>query len=756
MPKGHCKDLSLVALGCVAALAGSAVRAQARVTEDQDAPVLDVVMVTAERRSQDLQTTAISASVLDAATLEARNVIGLTTLQYAAPGLLISDYSSANTFNIRGIGQSQVDIDLPSGVVIYRDGVPTLTGYFQNAPYYDMAGVEVLRGPQGTFVGKSAAAGAVFIRTRDPELKEFDGDASVGVGSDGFYEGTVVLNAPLSDTWAIRFATHEEVRQGLFDQITSNPLPGGTNAGGPWTGDDNRRLFSGRLGVLWEPSEQFRAVFKLDGDHLHFGSHAVTGLDPVTGVELDLRHPIVNGHHIYVDKGVRSSLNLGYELGEGFRLNSLTGFSTVESRADWDLNAANPAPLGFRTGGQFTNYSQELNLLSPDDQPIRYVAGLFWQRYLNDVPSFPEPGFAFFNDNSNGPLLTTPWEKDERNYAGFGQIELGPSEALQVQLGARWSHYEFEQFTQLVLFAGVLDLPFNEPAGGVRQKLSEDSVDWKVNVNYELTDDHFVYGLVSRGHSPGSINITGNPETPLTGRHTSYKKMQVINYEAGWKADFIDSRLKTQLAAYYQMFDDYQAGFARTGVGLPQIETIVEIKNANTTSKIYGIELAAQGRFENLSLDLGAAWSKSELGSFGTIVDIFAPVFGGSPSVNLDGARTPFSPEWTLNGGAAYTFCLENVHSGLTVTPRLDASYRSESYSSLFRNRATLLQGVTVLNASIRLDSDPWWASLWVTNLTDREYVAAKQNVTGINGVVEGLVYAAPPRLFGVRFGRSF
>src|SRR6185369_16738831 len=95
----------------------------------------------------------------------------------------ISDYASANTFNIRGIGQAQVDIDLPSGVVIYRDGVPTLTGYFQNAPYYDIASVEVLRGPQGTFVGKSAAAGAVFIRTRDPELGSTGGDLTLGAGN---------------------------------------------------------------------------------------------------------------------------------------------------------------------------------------------------------------------------------------------------------------------------------------------------------------------------------------------------------------------------------------------------------------------------------------------------------------------------------------------------------------------------------------------------------------------------------------------
>src|SRR5258706_7410609 len=154
----------------------------ATATTDSGGTTVDTLVITAERRTENLQTAAISATVLDEKGLEAKSVIGLNSLQFAAPGVQISDFSSANTFNIRGIGQSAVPIDLPSGVVIYRDGVPTLTGYFQNAPYYDMASVEVLRGPQGTFVGKNASAGAVFIRTRDPELGDFAGEVMASAG----------------------------------------------------------------------------------------------------------------------------------------------------------------------------------------------------------------------------------------------------------------------------------------------------------------------------------------------------------------------------------------------------------------------------------------------------------------------------------------------------------------------------------------------------------------------------------------------
>ena len=720
---------------------------------------VDELIVTAERREQNLQTTAISATVLDQKLLEAKGVIGLTTLQFAAPGIQISDYSSANTFNIRGIGQSKVDIDLPSGVVIYRDGVPTLTGYFQNAPYYDLAGVEVLRGPQGTFVGKSAAAGAVFIRTRDPELGDaLTGEVQAGAGNRNYFEGTLVANMPVSDTLAVRVAMHTEHRDSLFDSLRTNPLPGGRFEGGPLFGkgaDDERHLYSFRFGVRWKPTDKLDVIFKNDYDYLDFGCHCTTGFIPTTGAEEDLDNPIVNGLHLYIDKGVRSSLNINYELGNGFLLKSLTGFSLVKTSADWDTNGSNPAVSGFISAGKFTNYSQEFDVLSPEDKRLRVVGGLFLQRYVNDIPAFPKPGFQIITDNSATPLIATPWKRNDKTIGIFSQAAYDVTDALELQVGLRWTHFEFDQFTQILLFPGLLNIPFNEPAGGVSQKLSESSVDWKVNLNYKLNDDQFLYALVSRGHTPGSINIFSNPVTPT--QHTPYKEMEVINYEGGWKSTLLNGQLHTQLALYYQTFQDYQAGFAfAAGGGIPQINTISEFKNAQTTSKIYGVEFGGQGHFDDLSVDFGMAYSKSKLGSFGLVRNIFAPVYGGPANIDLDGTTTPFAPKFSGNVGAAYTYHVDSLGSGATLTPRIDVATKSHSYAQLFHNRATRLEGVTLVNVSVRYAQGPWWGMLWATNLFDESYAGAKQNVTGETGVIAGIVYRGPPRLWGLRIGRSF
>jgi iron complex outermembrane receptor protein len=767
---------SALALSVGAALSAGAAQAATAAAEPDT-----TLVITAERRTEDLQTAAISATVLNAENLEAKNVIGLTSLQFAAPGIQISDYSSANTFNIRGIGQSQVDIDLPSGVVIYRDGVPTLTGYFQNAPYYDMAGVEVLRGPQGTFVGKSAAAGAVFIRTRDPELGHFSGEIMLGAGNYDFFEDTLVLNIPAGDKLAFRVSFHNELRDDLFDSITTNPLPGGANDGGPFFGSHRRWLYSVRVGALWQPNEHFRAVLKTDVDYLHFGSHAVTGFDPATGLDLDISNPIVNGHHLYVDKGVRSSLKLSYDFDNGFKLNALSGFSTVKTRADWDVNGDNPAPFGFRSGGKFTNYSQEINLLSPEDRRVRFVGGLFWQRYENYVPPLPPVvGFGFFLDNTLIPLLSTEWTKNETSYAAFGQVAIDITPALELQLGGREGHYQFTQFTELLLFPGLFDIPFLDPPGGVHQKYSENSFDWKVNLNWKVNDDQFLYGTLSRGHTPGSINLFPSSFTATTGEHTAYKPMEVINYEVGWKGTFLDKRLRTQVAAYYQTYSNYQANFALPVQGI-SIDSVGEFKNAKALSKIYGVELSLQGRFGDLEFDAGLALSKSEIGSFGDTTNPFCTLFanadcsvidttskyygpyGTSATIDLAGARTPFAPEVTANAGVAYTFHLDQAKDGLTMTPRFDIAYRSDSYANLYQNPSTLLKGPTLLNLSVRFESGPWWASVWCTNLTDKRYPGAKQNV-GVdpaNGFfnaphIVGIVYTGPPRLIGVRVGRSF
>ena len=184
--------IPLLAMACSATLFSAGVRAQTLVEAEVG---LEEIIVTAKRRNEDLQTTSVSATVLNQALLENKGVTDLYALQYAAPAVTVTQYGSANVFNIRGIGRSQVDIDVPSGVVIYRDGTPTLAGYFQNEPYFDMESIEVYRGPQGTFVGKNAAN---FTMT---------GTSNVAIGTAALPNNTTGTNNTASGAFALQSNT---------------------------------------------------------------------------------------------------------------------------------------------------------------------------------------------------------------------------------------------------------------------------------------------------------------------------------------------------------------------------------------------------------------------------------------------------------------------------------------------------------------------------------------------------------------------
>ena len=132
---------------------------------------VETVVVTAERRTENLQTTAIAATVLSGADLVNKGIVNVDSLQFAVPNVTINNFGQGLDFNIRGIGKGEHNSQTTTGVITYRDGVATFPGYFTEEPYYDVASLEVLRGPQGTFVGQNSTGGAVFVTTNNPNVE---------------------------------------------------------------------------------------------------------------------------------------------------------------------------------------------------------------------------------------------------------------------------------------------------------------------------------------------------------------------------------------------------------------------------------------------------------------------------------------------------------------------------------------------------------------------------------------------------------
>src|SRR6202161_3526064 len=202
-------SVSAVALGwCSTAVAQTVTSGSSDIAE---------VVVTAERRHTDLQTTPISATVISGGDLANLGVTMVDQLQFATPGATIDNFGQGIDFNIRGVGKAEHNSQTTVGVVTYRDGIATFPGYFQEEPYYDVANVEILRGPQGTFGGQNATGGAVFVTTNDPVIG--GGYSGYLAGQAGNFTDFAVqgaVNLPISDTLAARFAFNGESRDSFY------------------------------------------------------------------------------------------------------------------------------------------------------------------------------------------------------------------------------------------------------------------------------------------------------------------------------------------------------------------------------------------------------------------------------------------------------------------------------------------------------------------------------------------------------------
>jgi iron complex outermembrane receptor protein len=689
----------------------------------QQETTLDEVVVTAERRTTNLQETAVAATVLSGADLENKGVTSLEQLQFVAPSTTVQNFGQGNFFNVRGIGKSEPTTAIGVGVTTYRDGVPVFPGYFQTEPYYDIASVELLRGPQGTFAGTNATGGAVFINARNPD---FTGVNGYVMGQVGNYENVKLqgaVNVPFTDTLAARFAFNTEVRDSFHD-IT-----------GPYSGTPGEvEARSLRASLLWTPTPALRILLKGDYNFLDFGGYpadrALATNDPF--------EITANGPHSGVDETARVSLNVSYVFDNGITIRSITGYQDGISEFSTDLDGGSALNNTFYDRVEEEVWSQEFNIVSPDDQRLTWILGAFWQ--YDDVvfPVTTFPRGAYHVGFPEGVIDYYIFgETPKETQAVFGQISYDVSDRLQIQLGARWSESTSTNDNVYTTY----------PAFGLtllqNDEVTAEKTTGKLSLNYKVDDNNFVYGFVATGFKMGGLNAP-NFYVPAS----SFGPEDVIDYELGWKSTMFDGRVRTQLGAYYMAYEGFQVI-----VGDPTVPLFNSIVNVAGETVLKGIEASAQMRFGQWSVDVGGSISSSELGEFFAVDPRLAripcnpqtgPAAGNCQ--NLSGNSQSYAPEATFNFGAQYEFALSG---GATLTPRIDYSHIGEAFTSIFNNEALgdRLEARDIVNLKLTYQRNDWTLAAYALNATDQTYIAA------INA---GLRYAGPPRQFGVNLMKTF
>ena len=709
------------------------------------------IIVTAQKRAESLQRAAIAADVITGSDLTTKHIDNLQALQLATPSLSVGDAGVTSSVNIRGIGLGVSSPAVVSGVAVYRDGLfqpPILA----SEPFFDLARVEVLRGPQGTFVGSSSTGGAIFYNSVDPTLSGIEGYLSGGYGNYDDVKAQGAVNVPLSGTLAARFAFNVESRDSFFRQDgTARQQSNGRYFEQP--GNLNERNF--RVGIKWQPADNLTVLTKtaLNYNNTDGFAHVMSSDNPYyDGRPLEYRLSYNADGTLYNEKGIRQSVQVDFETSKGITIRSISGYNDIHVRYVDDFDSSSfpgsltklPAITTFTNGVREWVASQEFNIISPKGQRLEWVVGAFY---------FYDYALADFRvDEPNPPtsiISTAPSAKQA--IAGFGQLGYALTPALRVQAGLRYTQ-SYADTTGSLTLLGIAPVPVVIDQGA-RER--DNAWTGKVTVNWTISPQQFAYAFAAKGYKAGGINGPGvanfAPET-------------VWDYEAGLKSSFFGNRIRTQINGFYMKYKNLQlTGYIPPASGPGGANGVI---NAGS-SDIYGVELQSQAKFGGLSLDANLSYVHSKIGSANYISPQLIPGTGNVPlgpqcaggattgcfdytsaTLSLSGNRNPYSPELTLNLGAQYKFA---VNEKTSLTPRVDYTHISGQYQTIQNSNVgygDFIPSHDIVNFRLVLENGPWQAEAYVTNLSNKLYVVGYTYGPGL--------FLGRPRQYGFTITRSF
>lgn len=743
-------------LQVLAGVAGAAMMAAAGQALAQQATALDEIVVTAQKRSENLQDVPVSVTALTADQLKDQRVGDVLALSGLSPGLQIkTDDNAANPrIFIRGIGVNDFNPSTASAVGVYVDGVYVASPLAQMAGFYDLQQVEVLRGPQGTLYGRNTTGGAINVTTRKPSDTP-EGDLAVDYGRFNSLNVQGGFGGPIADTLAFRIA-------GLYDKsdgYTLNRLTGnkGNDADRKavrgalrWTPDDkltvdvsasyskssggsiltyNRSLVAqtAEAASTADPDPTFGYIFckpayYTSGQCTNVAGYANTSSNKYEG---DYRF---EGKDIVKLFGATSAVS--YDFG-GVTLYSITGYQRAK-RDDYEETDANPISIfDARYVAEQDTTSQELRLQSNGATALRWVAGVYAARdnldndsHYNvlEVLRVPDPvnnPTGMDPANSVG-VFGWPLHQKTTSYAAFGQVDYDLTPKLTLTGGLRWSqdkktfHYVSDvDYGLLTLFEYDNQKTFSSISG-------------RVGLRYAISDDANVYATYNRGTKSGGF-FSGQTTDPAD--LGPYRDETVNAYEVGAKSEFLDRRLRVNVSAFYYDYKDLQVYTVIQRNGLP-----VQLFTNASKARVYGGEAEIEARpMTGLSLTLGASLLNAEYKDFQSLGDDYS------------GNTLPSAPKASLNGAARYE---HPVGAGKLIS-QLDFTYRGKVYYDTANTERLSDKARAYVNGQLgwAFADGRYELGVWGKNLADTTNIS---DITPIAAFGFDVFSMGPPRTYGV------
>ncbi|MCD4748333.1 MAG: TonB-dependent receptor [Thermoanaerobaculales bacterium] len=716
------------------------------------------IIVTAQKREVDIQEVPLAVSTLSGEDLQAitSGAPDVRALSARVPSLILeSSFGRAfPRFYIRGLGNTDFDLNASQPVSMIIDEVVMENPVVKGMPIWDMDRVEVLRGPQGTLFGRNTPAGIVKFESKKP-TQEFEADFRASYGTYDTIDINGAVGGPLSDTVSLRFSGLYQSRSDWIDN-------GHTGVNDELGGYDTTGY---RLQLLWEPTENFDALFNIhgwdvDGTARIFRANIITPGDDelVPGFEQDMVYlDGLNSQEISAFGGV---MKLDYDFG-GATLTSVTGFETLDmySRGDIDggwgaafLGEGNYGPgfipfpsesaCGIPDLDQFT---QEFRLTSNGSGPLRWLTGLFYFNEEVMIDNFSYDTLAPGNPQ-NGHAVQ--WQETEA-YALFGSVSYEVNEKWDLAAGLRFSHDEKDFWVDRPqpIFQPPLVAPITE-------QTDEDYTSWDLSVTYKASPNVNWYGRVATSfRAPsiqGRIMFCGDFEggtNPATNCVTTADTEEILSTEIGVKSILADNRLRLNLTAYIFEVDGQQL----TAVG-GQYNTATLLNADKTEGHGFeaDIEYIPTG---NWLMTFGLSYNPTKIKDRDLTV---APCGGGCTVTDplnesglalINGNPLPHAPEWIVNG--IINFRSDPEEKGLFGV--LDWAYYSEKNFFLYESEEFQSDSLEIgLRLGYAWNNARYEVALFGRNILDEEIVRNGIDFNNLTGMMN------EPRIIGVEFVGRF
>lgn len=724
---------------------------------------LDVVIVTGTRRAENIKEVPQSISTINTEALEVINASGqdIRALSARVPSLNVeSDFGRTfPRFYIRGQGNTDFDLNASQPVGLVVDDVVQENPILKGFPLFDIAQVEVLRGPQGTLFGRNSPAGIIKFDSVAPS-KDAEGYFSIGSGRHGGVNLEAAINIPFGTDWAIRASA---LSQSADDRVF-NSVPGGEPALEGYT-DRAARVQAAYTNGRFNANLKFQTRDYV-GNATTFRANIIKRgtNDLVDGFKFS-EYPSdgLNSQTLHTNA---ASLRLRWDL-DGMTLSSITGYDRAKyfSRGDVDGGTGN-AFAGIPQGPSFPGQpalipfdaqtadgvprlrqgTQEFRLASKTDNPLQWLAGLYYFRETLQVDSFNYDSFAV-GDPQNGYAVQ---HQKSVSYAAFGSLNYAVSDALKVRGGVRYTDDNKD-------FDGArLQTPFGGAnVGPLTAHPRSNNLSWDVGATYAINKSVSTFARVATGYRAPSIQ-----GRVLFGDTISVANSEkALSFEAGVKADLLDNTTRISATVFRYRVKDLQL---TAGSGSVNQNRLVNADHAIG----QGFELDLQAKLSrNWKTTVGISFNDTEIkdpnlfvapcgnanfqfllpNTGCNVLNRPGPVAG---TVLIGGNSLPRAPQWIANWTLKYSTALGSGDFYVMT----DWAYKDQY--NMFLYRATEYTAKSLLEGGLRSGyswgGGKYEVSAYARNITNQIQVVAAIDFNNLTGIVN------EPRNYGVQFRASY